>query len=401
MLKRVRIQGYRCFRDVEVELKPLQILVGPNGSGKSAFLDAIRFVEDIVRNGLKKAVERRARRPSELSWYGKSSHIRFELRWGIPGQESAGPEEASGEVEYELELILRPEGDLKIRSESLRVQKGEDGARICLFERKDDTARLEPENLNFNHTIKLRDEDQTILSIIISIGTMIASSSPWLLNLNEWLPDLDRWFRGSWPEFLHPQPDAIRKGISELEVESDHLFSPDARNLALLIQGLKEEYSGIYKRWIEPIRHLLGRKIDFEIRADEVERIRRIWMREEDLWISPTGISDGLLRFAALSFPAYDPNSVGRIFFIEEIENGLSPDAIRLIFDILSSTQDIQWLVTSHHPLLIHLAGPERLLIFSKEEEETRVISGDQHPLLADLHPENNLSDLFMAGILS
>jgi len=67
----------------------------------------------------------------------------------------------------------------------------------------------------------------------------------------------------------------------------------------------------------------------------------------------------------------------------------------------LSSTQDIQWLVTSHHPLLIHLAGPERLLIFSKEEEETRVISGDQHPLLADLHPENNLSDLFMAGILS
>ncbi|MFS8740647.1 AAA family ATPase [Synechococcus sp. WC10meta] len=75
MLKRVRIQGYRCFRDVEVELKPLQILVGPNGSGKSAFLDAIRFVEDIVRNGLKKAVERRARHPSELSWYGKSSHI--------------------------------------------------------------------------------------------------------------------------------------------------------------------------------------------------------------------------------------------------------------------------------------------------------------------------------------
>jgi len=148
MLKRVRIQGYRCFRDVEVELKPLQILVGPNGSGKSAFLDAIRFVEDIVRNGLKKAVERRARRPSELSWYGKSSHIRFELRWGIPGQESAGPEEANGEVEYELELILRPEGDLKIRSEALRVQKGEDGARICLFERKDDTARLEPENLN-------------------------------------------------------------------------------------------------------------------------------------------------------------------------------------------------------------------------------------------------------------
>jgi hypothetical protein len=30
MLKRVRIQGYRCFRNVEVELKPLQILVGPN-----------------------------------------------------------------------------------------------------------------------------------------------------------------------------------------------------------------------------------------------------------------------------------------------------------------------------------------------------------------------------------
>ena len=406
MLKRVWIQGYRCFRDVEVELKPLQVLVGPNGSGKSAFLDAIRFVEDIVRNGLKKAVERRARRPDELSWYGKSPHIRFELNWQIPSKESMALEEAHEikmiEIEYELELALRPsEGDLKIRSEALRVQRVEDGTKICLFNRQGNTARLEPEHFQPGHIIQLRDEDRTVLSVIISLGHMIVGSSPGLHNLAEWLPDLERWFNKSWPEFLHPQPDAIRKATSELEAESSHRFSPDAHNLALLMEHLKSKYSHAYNRWIEQICYLIGRKIDLQVRVDEVERTRRIWMRQDDLWVSAAGISDGLLRFIALTFPAYDPDSAERIFFIEEIENGLSPDAIRLIFDVLVATYDIQWLVTSHHPLLIHLAGPERLLIFSKDGEEARVIPGNQHPLMLDLRPEDNLSELFMAGILS
>lgn len=45
MLEKVKIQNYKCLKEVEVPLRPLTVLVGPNDTGKSAFLSALRFFE--------------------------------------------------------------------------------------------------------------------------------------------------------------------------------------------------------------------------------------------------------------------------------------------------------------------------------------------------------------------
>lgn len=42
MLTRLSITNYRCFGQVEVELKPLTVLIGPNNTGKSSFLSAVQ-----------------------------------------------------------------------------------------------------------------------------------------------------------------------------------------------------------------------------------------------------------------------------------------------------------------------------------------------------------------------
>ncbi len=41
VLERVRIQNFRCLRDVTLELGPFTVFVGPNASGKSAIADAL------------------------------------------------------------------------------------------------------------------------------------------------------------------------------------------------------------------------------------------------------------------------------------------------------------------------------------------------------------------------
>ena len=41
MIEGVRIRSFKCLKDIEIELKPLTILIGPNGSGKSSILYAI------------------------------------------------------------------------------------------------------------------------------------------------------------------------------------------------------------------------------------------------------------------------------------------------------------------------------------------------------------------------
>ena len=44
MLKRIKIQGYKSLVNLELNLKPLSVLVGPNASGKSNFLDALQLL---------------------------------------------------------------------------------------------------------------------------------------------------------------------------------------------------------------------------------------------------------------------------------------------------------------------------------------------------------------------
>ena len=46
MLKNLDVQGFRCFRSLQVPIRPLTVLIGRNDTGKSAFLSALRFLVD-------------------------------------------------------------------------------------------------------------------------------------------------------------------------------------------------------------------------------------------------------------------------------------------------------------------------------------------------------------------
>ena len=87
-LRRVRIRNYKSIAFCDVALEPLTVLVGRNGSGKSNFLDALRFVRDILKTNLDAALEDRG------GWVGVLS------RWATPGT-----------ISFELELAADPAAD--------------------------------------------------------------------------------------------------------------------------------------------------------------------------------------------------------------------------------------------------------------------------------------------------
>jgi predicted ATPase len=61
IISHIILKNWRNFRSVEVDLRDRVFLVGPNASGKSNFLDALRFLRDIAKDGggLQKAVRDR------------------------------------------------------------------------------------------------------------------------------------------------------------------------------------------------------------------------------------------------------------------------------------------------------------------------------------------------------
>jgi predicted ATPase len=60
-ISHIKLKNWRNFQNINIELGERIFLVGPNASGKSNFLDAIRFLRDIVKpgGGLQKAVSDR------------------------------------------------------------------------------------------------------------------------------------------------------------------------------------------------------------------------------------------------------------------------------------------------------------------------------------------------------
>ena|SRR5437773_505475 len=50
MIKRIKICDFKSIRELEVALEPVTVLVGRSGTGKSNFVQAIRFLRNVLLN---------------------------------------------------------------------------------------------------------------------------------------------------------------------------------------------------------------------------------------------------------------------------------------------------------------------------------------------------------------
>ena len=48
MIHRFRVENFKSIHDVDVHLSPVTVLVGKSGTGKSSFVQALRFLRDVL-----------------------------------------------------------------------------------------------------------------------------------------------------------------------------------------------------------------------------------------------------------------------------------------------------------------------------------------------------------------
>jgi predicted ATPase len=139
--------------------------------------------------------------------------------------------------------------------------------------------------------------------------------------------------------------------------------------------------------------------IDTVEREEDRHRYLRLSYRT-NLQAPSWTVSDGTLRLLALTLVPY-LDIPDRIFLIEEPENGIHPQAVETIFQALSNTGDCQILCATHSPVFLSLAVPKQILCFARTDEgATDIVSGDQHPRLAQWKRETDLGTIFAAGLL-
>src|SRR5207249_2719431 len=71
MITRLRLQRFKNFRDAELHLGPLTLLVGANATGKSNLRDAFRFLHGVGRGySLAEIFGEKWGDGGELQWHG-------------------------------------------------------------------------------------------------------------------------------------------------------------------------------------------------------------------------------------------------------------------------------------------------------------------------------------------
>jgi len=391
-----------------------QILVGPNASGKSTFLDTVRFLGDLVSEGLEPAIRERSENLQDLLWQREGQEFELAIETRIPEERRRllpGPDYDT--CRYEVCVGIDP-------------QTGENGIhaeRVLLTTAGEENTvqkELFPDVGPPPHTILTRTPTKGVKTVInkVSGGNdnfydetgkgwdhafKLGPRKSALANLPE---DETKFPVATWLKAIlggqietivlnsasmrKPSPPGLQKG-----------FRADGSNLPWVIHGFRTANPAQFDRWIAHVRTALPdlKAIETIERPEDKHRYLRI-LYDTGLTVPSWVASDGTLRLLALTLLGY-VGELERVYLIEEPENGIHPQAVETVYQSLASAYDCQILCASHSPVVLSLAEPRTVLCFAKSSEgATDIVRGDEHPNLRDWKRGADLGTLFATGVL-
>lgn len=412
MIRLIEAKHYKCLRYIRQSLEPFQILVGANASGKTTFLDVVGFLQDLLRDGVERAVRKRARTLRELVWMqqGDAFELAIDIRLPESLRERRAPYTCA---RYEVRIAPAETEGIRLQAEKFwlidetRLADANPRTQLGLFPQ-------EPEP----PTTIVKGRTPSGWRSVISRGDegrvyVKSETTDWNIGLR---PPLDRAGLMVVPEeerFLAAiyVRDMLLHGVQTLMLQSAAMrepcppdapesFQPNGSNLPIVVRSLQKSPTR-FQRWLNHVRTVLSDVKTIEVRERESDRYLYLEMRTCTGARIPSWLmSDGTLRFLALTMLAYLSSTDG-IYLIEEPENGIHPRAIEAVYQSLSSVYDAQVLCATHSPIFLNVARLDQILCFARTEGgATDIVRGDAHPRLKAWRGETALGNLLASGVL-
>jgi predicted ATPase len=414
MIKRIKIEGYKSFRSLNLELRPLTVIFGPNASGKSNLFDALFFISRAVnRKNLKEAFEGHRGFPLESFHYGnqgyeellRKSSLRFDLEVDVELSPSVIEKveeiveakrsgiDAKGKKKTITERLLRysatiealpTTGYLRVMDEKLCAIKRNGEEKKRRFIEKDGNRlhlRMEGQAHPVYHEIGL---DHTVVST--------ALYEPHYPHITAFRMELARWYI----YYLEPRV-LMREEVPLAEVES---LGPRGENLAAFLNILQHNYNKDFESLNLSLRRILPTEPTVKI-DHRKEGLVGLRLSENGLWFSARLISEGTLRLIGL-LAAIHPRNPATVVAFEEPENGVHPVRLKIISDAIKSAvheYDKQVIITTHSPILPEYFDDQDLFVCSREKNETVIkpfVSAG--PLFRRKNIEHALEDRILRG---
>ena len=361
LINSLHLKNILSFKDTELELRPLNVLIGANGSGKSNLIDVVALLQAV---------------PNDLAGFLRRNGPTGDWVWNGPGRgetvfdhpeikAALGP--SSSPTEYELQIfvdndrvssltenlgiVLPDPGEKKFLRPVFRAS----GGHVSLWAAPPISTVTNPDSTAVKVEI---GRDKSVLSEIRAPGEY-ADLAVTARDFSE-IKIYRNWYVGRNSPVRRPQP-----------TDGDPNFlEEDFSNLALVVNDLlgrrlEPSLNDYLKRFYESYESLHPR-----IFGNTIELI----VNESGMngALPASRLSDGTIRFIALLAILCHPEPPPLIC-IEEPEIAMHPDSLGLVAKLLKAAAErTQVIVTTHSPQLVDL--------FSDEPDMVVVCERDQHP---------------------
>lgn len=325
----------------------LTLLVGISGVGKTQILKSIYNLKKIANgaslNGVKWNIKFSDEKQQEYCWTGE-----FETK-------------NKGSI---LSLIANDEEDDEKDNFSLVNEKLSIGDNIVferqynkiLFEGKE-TPKLSPHI----SVIDLLSEEEKISAVQQAFDRIILSNQEHESNGVNFIP----------PKLLKRFKDSDFSKIQQSSIPLDIKLILTYRYHKNIFDKIKNDFIAIFP-FVEDIRMQPIDENDFSELSIPIDsllkelRLIAIKERSVDYWIEQPNISAGMLKSLMYIAEIYLLPQ-GSVVLIDEFENSLGINCIDSITDNLLSSNELQFIITSHHPYIINNINPQNWKVVTRK----------------------------------
>lgn len=349
IFERIRVQGFRRLHDVDLKLKPLNVVIGANGSGKTSVLDVFSLLAASASGNLKQAMSDLSGIDANLTNLlsvngGRAGSIDFSLAMNVPG---------FNPIDYDISIMAMGVG-YQIPYESLRQQREKPQPFLHVNARHGDVRYFEPKKglvrptWDYNPTESALSQVPKMYKEPEEFRKRLASSTHYHVL------DVDR-----------RAPIRLPQQMRDVQLPGH-----DGEDLVSCLYTLRET---------DPDRF---ETIEATLRAGfpDFERLNFPPVAAGTLamtWKNKTSknafymhqLSEGTLRFLWLVTLLQSPGLTA-VTMIDEPEVSLHPELLSLLADLLrEASQRTQLIVATHADRLVRFLQPHEILTINVNED--------------------------------
>ncbi len=329
-LDRIEVRGFKSIREMNLEMRSLNLLIGANGAGKSNFVSLFSMLNNMVEKNLQSFVARAGGAEALLHFGQKRTpELYIALHFGSNGWKARFAPTQADTLFFEEET--------------------------CWYQGKGYSTPY-PVYLGRGHT-------ETGLHAESAKHSRSTIADHVLKSLRSW-------------KVYHFHDTSSSAKVKQVgDIDDDVELRADASNLAALLFRLQNKHPAEYKTIVGTIRMVAPFFQEFALRPSSrnPDKIRLEWREVgSDGYFNGHTLSDGTLRFICLATLLLQPNPPSTVL-IDEPELGLHPAAIHLLADMLQvaahRTQVI--VATQSVTLLNQMDSEQHVIVVDREDEQS------------------------------